>query len=75
MKRKKKAGVAILIPDKIDFKTKAITRDKQELSYPAQYLSEKTQNTTLKQYVNCMLILMLFTVAMIWRHPGWIKKR
>ena len=24
----KKAGVAILIPDKIDFKTKTITRDK-----------------------------------------------
>ena len=25
----KKAGVAILIPDKIDFKTKAVKRDKQ----------------------------------------------
>ena len=26
----KKAGVAILIPDKIDFKTKTFTRDKEE---------------------------------------------
>ena len=26
----KKAGVAILIPDKIDFKTKAVKRDKEE---------------------------------------------
>ena len=29
MHRKKKAGVAILISDKIDFKTKAITRNKE----------------------------------------------
>ena len=28
----KKAGVAILIPDKIDFKIKAITRDKERHS-------------------------------------------
>ena len=28
-KKKKKAGVAILISDKIDFKTKAVKRDKE----------------------------------------------
>ena len=26
--REKKAGVAVLVPDKIDFKTKKLTRDK-----------------------------------------------
>ena len=30
MEREKKAGVAILISDKIDIKTKAIVRDKEE---------------------------------------------
>ena len=29
-KRKKKAGIAVLMSDKIDFKTKAIVRDKEE---------------------------------------------
>ena len=29
-KKKKKAGVAILISDKIDFKTKAVKRDKED---------------------------------------------
>ena len=29
MERKRKAGVAVLISDKIDFKTKAIVRDKE----------------------------------------------
>ena len=29
IKKKKKAGVAILISDKIDFKTKAVKRDKE----------------------------------------------
>ena len=30
MKNKIKAGVAVLISDKMDFKTKAIVRDKEE---------------------------------------------
>jgi hypothetical protein len=29
-RNRKKEGVAILIPDKIDFKTKTITRDKKD---------------------------------------------
>ena len=28
----KKAGVAILIPDKIDFKTKTVTREKEDIT-------------------------------------------
>ena len=38
----KKAGVAILTSDKTDFKTKAITRDKEGRGYPISgCLSEK----------------------------------
>ena len=38
---KQKAGIAILIPDKIDFKIKAITRDKEGPSNPTSgYLFE-----------------------------------
>ena len=29
MEKKKKAGVAVFIPDKLDFKTRAIVRDKE----------------------------------------------
>ena len=39
----KKAGVAILMLDKIYFKTKAITGDKEGFSYlTSEYLSEAT---------------------------------
>ena len=45
-KKKRKAGVAIFIPDKINFKTKAITRDKEGPNNSTSgYLSQKTQNT------------------------------
>ena len=47
---KKHAGVAILVPDKIDFKIKAMTRDKERPSNSTSgYLSEETQNTDLKE--------------------------
>ena len=46
MGTEKKAGVAILIPDKIDFKTKTITRDKEDPSNSTSgYLSEKNPKT------------------------------
>ena len=39
---KKKAGVGIHMPDKIDFKTRAITRDKEGPSnFTSVYLSEE----------------------------------
>ena len=58
---KQKAGVTILIPDKIDFKIKAITRDKEgPRNSTSRYLSEETQNTNLKRsmhpYVHCSII-------------------
>ena len=46
-------GVAILIPDLIDFKTKIIIRDKEGPCNPTSgYLFEEMQNTTLKRHVN-----------------------
>ena len=46
MDRKKKAGVATLISDKIDFKTKAKKRDKKTL----QSTQEKTPSRKYKHY-------------------------
>ena len=50
-KQTEKAREAILIPYKTDFKTKAITRDKDSI-IQFEYLSEETQNTTLKVHVH-----------------------
>ena len=48
----KKAGVAVITSDKIDFKTKAITRNKERLSNSTSgYLSEETQNINLKRHM------------------------
>ena len=59
--KRKKLGVAVLIPDKIAFKTKAITRDKEGPNNSTSgYLSEETQNITSKRhthpYVYCSII-------------------
>ena len=46
---KQKNRAAILIPDKTDFKTKAVTRGKEGPNNPTSgYLSEETQNTNWK---------------------------
>ena len=61
MERKlEKAEISILIPDKRDFKTKAI-RDKEGLSKCSSgYLSKETENTQLKRHmhphVHCSII-------------------
>ena len=57
----KKSWVALLISDKIDFKTKAITGDEEGPSnFTSGYLSKETQNTNLKRYmhpyVHCSII-------------------
>ena len=50
---KQKARIVILVPDKIDFKEKTVTKDKEGPSYlTSGYLSKQTQNTTLKGHVN-----------------------
>ena len=66
----KKAGVAILISDKIDFKTKAVKRDKEgpclELlngnAYAVQYQLKSVecsiQNTLRKCQSKCLIFLM-----------------
>ena len=49
----KKAWVAILKPDKIDFKTKTITRDREGPGNSTSgYLSPKTQNTKSKRHIH-----------------------
>ena len=49
----KKAGVALLIPNKVDFKTKPMTRDKEEPSNSISgYLSKETRNTNLKRHAS-----------------------
>ena len=54
----KKAGAVILMPDKIDFKTKAITRNKEGPSNSTYgYLSEETQNTKLKIHIHRLCLL------------------
>ena len=60
-KTKQNNKVALFILDKIDFKTKAITRDKEGSIYlTAGHLSEETPNTTPKghvhPYVHCCII-------------------
>ena len=50
--KRKKLGVAVLIPDKIAFKTKAITRDKEGLNYlTSGYLSVEMQSIISKGHV------------------------
>lgn len=53
MKTKQEAQVTILILDKIDFETKAITQDKEGHSNSIfGYLSKETQNTKLKRHMH-----------------------
>lgn len=56
-----KAGVQIFIPDKTDFETKAITRDRDGPSNSTSgYLAKQTQHAKLKRhirpYVYCSII-------------------
>ena len=60
----KKAGKIILISDKIDFKIKAITRDKEvPRNSNSGYLSKETQNINSKDISTPMFIAALFTTA------------
>ena len=60
MRINKRAEVAKLTPDKMDFKTKGITRDKGSSNSTSEYLSEETQNNNSKRhmnrYVHCNII-------------------
>ena len=69
-KWKNKAGLAILIPDIIDFKAKTITRDKEGPSnFTSGYLSKETQNTNLKNTCFSIFFAALFTIAKVWKQP------
>ena len=61
MQEKKKTGIAILTPDKIDIKRRSLTRDKEGFSdFTSGHLSEEIQNTKSKRhmhaYVLCSII-------------------
>ena len=60
METNKKARVAILILDKIDFKTMV---KKGPSNSTAGYLSEETQNTGWKRQCICIFIAALFTIV------------
>ena len=61
-----KTVVAILIPDKTDFKTKAVTTDKEEpCNSTSGYLSEETQNTKLNRHMLYIVTVGLFTITKI----------
>ena len=69
------------MPDKIDFQTKATTRNKKGTNNSiSECLSKKTQNTKWKRYLHSYVIVGLFTIAKIWKQPKcpsiskWIKK-
>ena len=57
---RKKAGVAVLISYKIDFKTKLIQETKKDPAIPLLVLSKENQNTNLKNI--CTLMLSNLTV-------------
>ena len=52
----KRAGVATLIPDKTDFKTKAITRNEGLSNSISGYLLEEIQDTKLKIHTHLCLL-------------------
>ena len=61
METQQKTEVAILIPDEINFKTKALKRDKEGPSNSTSgYLTEETQHTKSKgdihPYVYCSIL-------------------
>ena len=80
-KQNKKSGVAILVLDKIDCKTKAIERNKEGPSNSTSgYLFEETQTLNWKAIYIHTFIIALFITAKIWKQykgPSlgeWIKK-
>ena len=69
MEMKKKGGIATVIPDNIDFKTKAVTRDKGQSSNSSSwYLPEETRNTKSKNktYIPTFIPALL-TIAKTWK--------
>ena len=77
-----KAKVAILIPDKIDFETKAIQHEtKKDPATPFLGIYPK-KHKTLNQKDICihMFTAALFTITKVWKQPEcpsvgeWIKK-
>ena len=70
----KKARVASDIPDKIDFKTKAITRDKEGPSNSTDaYLFKEYPNTSLKDICPHMFIATFFTITKVWKQIKYLS--
>ena len=80
-KQTNKAGIAIVVPEKIYFKTKAVTRDKEGSSSCTSWCSStETQKTVKQKDMQHMFNAALFTIAKIWAQPRcssvdeWIKR-
>ena len=68
--KKKRAGVAVLVPHKRDIKAKAITRDKEgPRSSTSGCLSKKPETLSQKDTYIHMFTAVLFTLAKIWKQP------
>ena len=79
---KKKAGIAILLSDKTDFKTRAVTGDKGgPRNSTSGHLPEENETLIRKDTCNPMFTAAILTIAMIWKQhrcssvDEWIKKK
>lgn len=71
-----KAGVAVFTPDRRDFQTRDVTRDKEGSGEPFLGISpEKPKTLNRKDRCTHMVIAALFTTAETWKRPACGQQR
>ena len=79
-KWKQKPGIAILISDEIDFKTKAIKRERKDPAFLLGIYLKKTKHWLEKIFAPLMFTAVLLPIAMKWKQTRylstdeWLKK-